>query len=249
MQMSRNEFTRPRDRLRIALCIPMLLCAAVAAGGCASSAMTAKRSYVANEKIAKPGRIIVHEFAATPADLAPDSGVRDGYEKQTQTAEDVEVGRALAKIIATKLVQRLLAAGLPAERAGSGPPPSPGDIEITGEFLSIDEGNQARRVLIGFGAGAAGVNTLVELYQVTSNGRRRLASGEFSASGGKLPGMLVPVAGGAAAGRALTATAVSGGAAVLKETGPDSLTGLADKAADRIATQLETGARKQGWID
>jgi hypothetical protein len=51
---------------RVAPC----LFALVLVAGCASTTVTARQPY-AGEKIARPDRIIVHDFAATPADVRP----------------------------------------------------------------------------------------------------------------------------------------------------------------------------------
>ena len=53
-----------RSFSRIALC----LLALVALAGCASTKVTESESYD-GERLARPDRIIVHDFAATPADI------------------------------------------------------------------------------------------------------------------------------------------------------------------------------------
>ena len=56
--------------------------------------------------------------------------------------------------------------GLPGLRATNQPPPEPGDIVIRGYFLSVNQGNRAERMLVGFGEGAADLRTFVEGYFV-----------------------------------------------------------------------------------
>jgi hypothetical protein len=53
--------------------------------------------------------------------------------------------------------------GVPAERAAGTPPNYGNIIEIVGQFLSIDEGNWAERVVIGLGAGRMNVKALVQV--------------------------------------------------------------------------------------
>ena len=48
--------------------------------------------------------------------------------------------------------------------------------------------------MIDFGAGAAELTTAVEGYQMTPAGPRRLGGGEVASGGGKVPGVLVPLA-------------------------------------------------------
>ncbi len=126
--------------------------------GCATSDVTARRQAPGSPDVAKPQRIIVHDFAGTPADLPPDSAIATYYARrsargQRQTAKEIEIGRKLGAQVAAKLVTEILNMGMPAERAGSGPPPKPGDHIIRGEFVSIDEGSRLKRMLIGSGPG------------------------------------------------------------------------------------------------
>jgi hypothetical protein len=151
---------------------PSLLLALLLVGGCASGG-----GHLGDEEMPQPGRIIVYDFAASPADLPADSAVTGHYEERTtpQTAEEVELGRRLGDRLAAQLVRDIRAMGLAVERAGSGLPPQAGDLVIRGEFVSIDEGSRAKRMLIGFGAGSANLQTLVEVYQVTATGCGRSA--------------------------------------------------------------------------
>ncbi len=227
------------------------LCALALLAGCASSDVTARRSYVGDEKIARPGRVIVHNFAATADDIAADAAIAGHYDRRSkpQTAEEIALGRQLGDLVARELVKDILEMGLPAERAGSGPAPQVGDLVIKGEFISIDEGSRVKRMLIGFGAGAAKLKTFVEGYQVTASGLRPLGSAEVKAAGGKMPGMLVPMAGGAAAGRIATSAAISGGTNIAKEIGPESVEGAAKRTAEEIAKVLREAFKKRGWIE
>lgn len=227
-----------------------LLCPLLLLSGCASSDMTERRSRVGEERIARPNRIIVHSFAATPEDIPSDSEIARLYARRDapQTKEEIELGRKLGAQVAKALVQEILDMGLPAELAGSGPPPQQGNIVLHGGFISIDEGSRAKRMLIGFGAGAAELKTLVEGFQVTSSGLRPLGSAEFRSAGGKMPGIIVPIGVGAAAGRAGTSAAISGGANVVQELGPEGIQGAAKGTAKEIAKILRDAFQKQGWI-
>ncbi len=234
---------------RLSLTVVSILALAVIAG-CASSDVTARRSYVGDEEIARPGRIIVHNFAATADDIPADAAIAGRYDRRDtpQTAEEIELGRQLGAQVADELVKDILKMGMPAERAGSGPPPQPGDIVIKGEFVSIDEGSRVKRMLIGFGSGAVKLKTFVEGYQVTASGQRPLGSAEVEAGGGKMPGMLVPVVGGAVAGKAAKSAAISGGLNVAQELGPESMRSAANRTAEEIAKVLEKAFKKRGWI-
>jgi hypothetical protein len=135
---------------------------------------------------------------------------------------------------------------------------------IKGALVSIDEGNRTKRVLMGFGAGAGKLNTLVEIYHITTKGPRPLVSEEIKAAGGKMPGMLFTVPAAMLAGPAGLslaaasttgpatavgeATATSGSLNVAKELGPESLGAAAKKTAREIAQAVNHIFARHGWI-
>lgn len=230
------------------ICTVMI--AAFMAISCASSEVASRRRHVGDEQLPKPGRILVYDFAATPGDIPADAAISGKYSRYAtpQTAEQIRFGRQLGDIVARELVKEILQLGMPAERAKTGPPPGMNDLLIKGEFVSIDEGSRTKRMLIGFGAGAGELKTHVEGYQITDQGKRLLGSGEVKAGGGKMPGMLVPVAGGAAAGSAATSVAVSGGMNIAQEKGSESLEAAAKRTAEEIAKLLSNAFAEHGWI-
>ena len=235
--------------LRIRTIFAVLITACITIS-CASSDITTRRRYVGDEPLPKPGRVIVYNFAATPGDIPADAAISGHYKSYAtpQTVEQIRLGRQLGDMVARELVKEILKLGMPAERAYTGPPPNIRDLLIKGEFVSIDEGSRRKRMLIGFGAGAAELKTHVEGYQITARGERLLGSGEIEAGGGKMPGMLVPVAGGAAAGTAATSIAISGGMNIAQEKGPESLEGAAKRTAEEIAKVLSQAFARHGWI-
>jgi Domain of unknown function (DUF4410) len=212
--------------------------------GCASTEVTERRRYQ-GEKLARPDRIIVHDFTGNPADVPPESPFAAQLAGTIPpTSEQREVGRKLGAQIAKELVADLQAMGLPAVPAAGQPAPQVDDIVLRGYFVSIDEGSAGKRVLVGFGSGTAEMRAAVEGYQMTAQGLRLLGSGEVRSGGGKLPGMGVPVAVLAA-----TANPIGGAAKLYGEaTGSDTIEGAAKRTADEIAAQLKTAAAEQGWI-
>ena len=88
---------------------------------------------------------------------------------------------------------------------------------------------------------------VVEGYQITAERPRLLGRRAIEAKGGKMPGLLVPVAGAASAGRAGGAV-IAGGMNVKKEMGPESLQGAAKRTAEEIAKVLSQKFAEQGWI-
>jgi len=207
-----------------------------------------ERQRYQGEKLARPDRIIVHDFTGNPADVPPQSpfAVRLAG-TVTPTPEQREVGRKLGAEIAEHLVVDLLDMGLFAVRTVGQPAPEVDDIVLRGYFVSIDEGSATKRVLVGFGRGAA-ERVAVEGYQMTPRGLRLLGSGEVASGGSKTPGMVLPLA-------VLAATAnpiglVVGGTAKLyrEATGSDTIERTAERTAEEISAQLRKSAEEQGWI-
>jgi Domain of unknown function (DUF4410) len=226
---------------------PWLL-ALVVVAGCASTEMTERQRYE-GEKLARPDRIIVHDFTADPAEVPPESAfAAELAGAPTPTPEQLEVGRQLGAQVASDLVAELRRMGLPAVTAAEGPPPQPNDIVLRGYFVSVDEGSAGGRVLVGFGAGAAELRTAVEAYQMTADGLRPLARGEIKSGGGKLPGVVVPVAVVAATANPIGLIVGGAAKATGEVTGSETIEGAAERTAKEIAAQLRTAAEQQGWI-
>jgi hypothetical protein len=216
--------------------------------GCASTAVTERQRYE-GEKLARPDRIIVHDFTANPAEVPPESAFATELAgAPAPTPEQLEVGRRLGAQVARELVAELRRMGLPAVPAEGGPPPRPDDIVLRGYFLSVDEGRAGSRVLVGFGAGAAELTTAVEAYQVTAEGLRPLGRGEIRSEGGELPGMVLPVAVVAATANPIGLVVGGAAKATGEATGSETIEGAAARTAKEIAAQLRTAAQRQDWI-
>jgi hypothetical protein len=222
----------------------------VALAGCSSVQVTDRQPYQ-GEKLQRPDRIIVYDFAATPGDLPAwsDAGrVRAG--SSAPSSEDaLATGRRLGVRIAQGLVKEINEMGLSAVRAEGQSAPAVGDIAIVGYFASIEKGSAAERVAIGFGEGAAELSTVVEGYLATSQGMRRLGSGTVSSNAEKTPGMLVPLAVTVATANPI-GLIVGGAVKAGEETsGRSTVEGVATEVTDKIADELEVKFRAQGWIE
>jgi Domain of unknown function (DUF4410) len=144
---------------------PASVFALLLVAGCASTKVTERQVYT-GEKLARPDRIIVYDFAASPADVHGGSALpsESAAAATPQTAQDVEVGRKLGAEVAEQLVADLQGMRLPAVRAAGQPPPRVGDIVVKGSFVTVEEGGAGKRVLVGFGSGAADLRSVVEGY-------------------------------------------------------------------------------------
>ena len=201
----------------------------------------------------KPQLIVVHDFGVSAGDVALDSGVGARLKlmmRETPAAEEeLKIGREVARIVTENLVKEISKLGLsaaPAATAGSGPVSGP-TLSIEGHFVSVDEGNRLRRMVVGFGAGASEVRTLVQVYETTPEGRRLVEDFYTTVKSSIKPGM-GPMAGvGAAAGRAATSAMVSGGVGIATERS-QGVDGDAKHTAEEIAKTLKKFFVEQGWI-
>jgi hypothetical protein len=190
---------------------------------------------------------------AASSDMPANSSLagRVGAPSTPPTPEDTETGRKYGGLIAKDLVQDIQAMGLPAIQAGPGSLPQVGDGVIRGYIVSTEGGGagaMAKRLVIGFGAGTAEMDTVVEGFVVTPQGLLRLGSGTLSSSGNKTPGLMVPAAVTIATGSPVGLIVVGGAKLYGAASGRSGLEGRAKSTADEIATQLRIRFQDRGWI-
>src|SRR5262249_53053096 len=127
--------------------------------GGATATLTRQPDYQ-RPRLARPARILVYDFAASQSDLPAGYGTAVSAPPVDQTADDLSLGRQLGAEVAKDLVEELQKMGLPAVSANGQPPPQLNDLAVVGYFVSIDPGNIAKRVALGFGAGAPELATV-----------------------------------------------------------------------------------------
>lgn len=228
--------------------VACLIALAITAG-CASTTVS-NRQQVATGYIPRPNQIWVYDFAATPADVPPESSLAGQSSADTapQTADQIAEGRKLAAQITANLVQQISAMGLPAATGSPATRPQVNDIVIEGSILSVQQGSAAERVAIGFSAGQSEMKVAVEGFQMTPTGLRKLGSGDVGSTGNKTPGSAVGLA-------VLIAThnpaglIVSTGMKVYGEkSGSNTVEGRAKQISQEIADVLKKRFQEQGWI-
>jgi len=223
----------------------------VVLAGCASTKVTQSRPGVGQtERLPRPDRILVYRFAVTPAELPAGSATAQEASAPSQppTPEELEVGRRLGEAVATQLVEEIRAMGIPAVR-GEREKPRLHDIAIRGYFASIDRGSALERIAVGFGSGSAALTTVVEGYQMTEQGMRRLGSATVESGANKTPGMVVPLAVTIATANPI-GLAVGGAVKLTQEaTGSGKIEASGKRTAHEIAKELRVRFQKQGWID
>lgn len=236
------------QRLRFVRALAIGVAAAVAALGCATTKTSPPASSGRDDSIARPGRILVYDFGVRQSDVALDSDAA-AKPHHPMTAEQAAEARALGVAVAERLAKAIDAMGIPARRTAGDVAPAIDDILIRGTFVTVDEGSTVERMTIGFGAGASHLTTLVEGYQMTPRGLRKLGSGSVEAGGARGPGAALPAAVAIATANPIgliVTTAVKAGGEV---SGRSTVEGRAQQTADAIAKRLQERFREQGWID
>ena len=154
-------------------------------------------------------------------------------------------------MIAQQLVNDIQAMGMPAIEASPGSSSPVGDSIIRGYVVSTQgggAGGMVKRMVIGFGAGTAEMDTVVEGYVVTPQGLRKLGSGTLTSSGNKTPGLVGPPQWPIAVANPVGLIIVGGVKIYGAASGRTGLEGRAKATADEIAAQLRIRFQDRGWI-
>ena len=217
--------------------------------GCASTKVSDRERYSAG-KLPRPAQIIVYDFVTTPDGVAPDSALagQTAAPATPPTAEQAELEKQVGMQIAEELAANIRAMGLSSVRAASQIVAQENDIMIRGYLLSVDPGSQLKRVTLGFGSGSSELKTLVEGYQMTASGPRKLGQGSIDAAGGKMPGGALGVAALLVTHNPVGLAVQAGVQGYGEYTGSAKIQGRAKQAAQEIADQLKIRFKEEGWI-
>jgi hypothetical protein len=217
--------------------------------GCASTRVT-DRDQVMTGEIPRPNTIWVYDFAATPDDVPAVSALAGQHDEYStpQTAEQIATGRKLGAEIATQLVEQINAMGMYAAVAGPETRPEINDIVIHGYLLSVVQGSETKRVMIGFSSGESELKVAAEGFEVTAHGLRKLGSGSTDATGAKTPGTAVGILALVATHNPAGLIISTGMKAYGEETGSSGIEGRAKQTAREIADVLKKRFKQEGWI-
>ncbi len=215
---------------------------------CATTSISDRQQTVVGT-IPRPNQIWVYPFAATPADVPPNSALAGQSQYSgPQTEQQIAEGRSLGAQIAGALVQEINAMGMPAAIGSAATRPQLNDIVLEGTVLSVQQGNATERVLVGFTAGESQLQVAVEGFQMTSGGLRELGSGNLDSTGNKTPGMGVGLAASLATHNPAGFLLSTGMKAYGEESGSNTIQGRAEAIAKKIGGVLKQRFQQQGWI-
>ena len=225
---------------------------AVLVVGCAKDPIKLKQETFATNLPAPP-IVLVYKFAVNMNEVTANQGI---FQKAINAAEststqqqDADVAHEVADAFAEEMVTKIIALGLPAQRAFPVTYVPQNALIITGEFVDIDEGNRTRRMVIGLGAGKAQINAEVQALTATAGGNQLLVEFTTHADSGDMPGAAVTMGAGAAAQGGVTAgmaaanVAIGGVKAYRSE-----IARMSARSADKAAQFLAKFFAQQGWI-
>jgi hypothetical protein len=113
------------------------------------------------------------------------------------------------------------------------------DLVVAGEFVAINEGDETKRIMIGFGRGASDIKTHVTVSSVTQGHQTVVLEFNLSSESGKKPGAVATMGVGS-----LAVGAAAGGIGDRKST----VEADASRMAKLVAKQLEAFMADQKWI-
>ena len=235
---------------------PMLRAALLAlpVAGCSKARVVEEQAY-AGPRLPAPSRILVRDFAVSPADVQLDQGIRGRVEQTFSSAspddQRLAAARTAASALAEALVQALRASpDLPVERIAPGTMPRSGrSLLVEGRLLAVDEGNRTQRTMIGFGRGQARMEAEAALYWIEPGAApRRIEAFDGTTDSGSAPGMAASLGVGAAARRLATSAAAGGGAHGAIEGSRADDTDEARRIGTALGAKVKQFCVAQGWI-
>lgn len=237
-----RQGTNHRRRVRTAAALSLLLLIA----GCASADVKTLQAYE-GKSLPRPDRVVVYDFAYAPDDGEVTADGKDVAQPDL-TEEQIVYGRAISDLLQEVLVQEIGAMGLPAERIEQLSRTQGNMLLIHGQFLSVNEGSGAARMLVGFGAGRTKVITRAQAYYFTPQGQQRIKDFEVVATSGSKPGLILPIGIGAASDNMKRSLIIGGTATVTSEVLGDKVHADTERTGEELAATLRKFFADQGWL-
>jgi hypothetical protein len=237
-----------RSHILRRLCVLLSL----AAVGCAGAKVT-QSSSAAPISTTPPTAVVIYPFAANASDVSLNSSIfQVAYRNMSdsnETEDQLQIARQTAQNICVQVAANLTGKGINTTCLQRGVPPTGSNVLVLdGEFTDISEGNRLRRMVIGLGAGASKVDTVVQVIQKTDQGSTEIIDFSTSADSGYMPGAGITGPAGAAAGGAAAAASLGVNLAAGGIKNVTSSTGyLVDKTTDQIVQQVVNYYNRQGW--
>jgi Domain of unknown function (DUF4410) len=200
----------------------------------------------------KPDKVLIHDFAVPVGAITTDESIAGQLHRKIMVRHGVDedsspealarhVQAAFTKTLASELkklnIQTANVSGQKtpaAEGAMSG-----SNLIVDGQFVAIHEGDETKRILIGFGRGASDIKTHVTVSSLVQGHPTVVLEFNLSSKSGKKPGAVATMGVGS-----LAVGAAAGGVSDSKST----VEADASRMAKLVAKQLEAFMVDQKWI-
>jgi hypothetical protein len=198
----------------------------------------------------KPNEIVIHDFAV--GNIKTDKSIAARLHRTVMERHGVDedsspqvlaqrLQAAFAKALAGELKKvNIPTANVPTDKVAVAESSMPGShLVVNGEFVSINEGDETKRIMIGCGRGASAINMHVKVSSVTQGRSTVVLEFNLSSESGKKPGAVATMGVGS-----LAIGAAAGGISDRKS----NVEADATRMAKLVAKQLESFMADQKWI-
>jgi hypothetical protein len=238
--------------IRTRLALPALL--AGLALGCASAKVQDLETKEAGP-LPKPPLVLVYDFAVSPQDVDVDRWGLNDVRSEAPTDDQRKLGEAISRLFTKKLVEDLNGRGIKAQRGVATTPVPLHAAKIEGVFVSLKEGDEAKRTMIGLGYGASKVQAHATVYQQTAKGPRALGKGSVETKASRSPGSVASLARGSYMGLIFKVAMKGAEKAGAPDPTPEKIKqmqsgieGDVRRSAKAVGDRIEQEYRKQGWL-
>jgi hypothetical protein len=210
------------------------------------------KRYSGPDALSKPDKILIHDFAVPAGGITTDESIagrlhrtillrRGVDEDSSPEALAKQVQAAFAKALADELKkENIRTVNIPGHKMSPDEGVVSGsDLVVDGEFISIKEGDETKRIMIGFGRGASDIKTHVTVSLVTKGQQTVVLEFNLSSESGKKPGAVATMGVGS-----LAVGAAAGGVSDRKST----VEADASRMAKLVAKQIEAFMANQKWL-
>jgi ethanolamine utilization microcompartment shell protein EutS len=159
------------------------------------------KRYSGAEALPKPHKVLIQDFAVPARQVTTDESIAGELHRDVMLRHGVDedsspevlaqqVQAAFAKTLANELKKvNIQTVNVPTQKISSANGPGYGsDLVVTGEFVAINEGDETKRIMIGFGRGASHIKTHVTVSSVTQGHSTVVMELNLSSESGKKPG-------------------------------------------------------------
>lgn len=237
---------------RSRLAVPALLAALALA---CSTAKVQDLEVAPSGPLPKPLLTLVYDFAVNAQDVDVDRWGLNDVRSQAPTEEQRKLGERISQLFTEKLAEDLNGRGIKSRRGVATTPVPKNAVQIEGVFLTLSEGDKAKRSTVGLGWGGSKAEARVQAHQKTAGGRRLLGAGTVATQGSRKPGLVSGLARGSYIGLAFKVAETGAKEAGAPDPTPERIkemrSGLENdirRAAHAVGGRIAAEYQKQGWL-